>query len=317
MTEIITPSTELVIPEREIITPGWYRDLSNERYHGSAGTSSSQLKTLLEKTPAHLAYGLTHRTEPSPNMALGTAVHSLVLEPDKFDDDIVVQPSDLKKPTSAQMNAAKPSDKTLAQINDWEKFQDACVGRTVITGEQYEKAVLMAERVREIPVLATLLENLVVESSIYGWYRSTDHDDGTEYKQMLKVRPDGIPRGYPILIDLKTCTEGSYSGFHRAMQNFYYHVSAAMYLQMCNDCQELKDEMGVFAFTKFVFICVENTAPYEVSSYELSPEYLDIGKALFRQSVYRLHRAKQDNYPGYEQLRVLDPPGYASKGFIV
>jgi len=317
MNKIITPSTEIIIPEREKFAPGWHLDIENERYHKSDGTSSSQLKTLIEHTPAHLAYGLTHHNEPTANMALGTSVHSLVLEPDKFDDDIAVQPSILKKPTSAQVNAANPSDKTLVQIEAWNDFQKQCAGKTLITEEQYEKAQKMAARVWEEPALALLLEDTIVESSIYGWYRSMDRDDGTEYKQMLKVRPDAIPRGYPLLIDLKTCAEGSYSGFHRAMQNFYYHLSAAMYMQMCNQCQPLLDNLKIHAFTKFVFICIENTAPYEVSSYEISAKYLEIGNSLFRQAVYRLHRAKKDNFPGYEQLRVLEPPSYADKGFIV
>ncbi|HXK56535.1 MAG TPA: hypothetical protein PLZ16_07810, partial [Gammaproteobacteria bacterium] len=63
--------------KRPFIEAGWYRDLSNEAYHGSFGYSSSGLKILIEHTPAHLQYSLAHRSEPTANMALGTAVHTL------------------------------------------------------------------------------------------------------------------------------------------------------------------------------------------------------------------------------------------------
>lgn len=303
MTEIITPSTDIVVTEREQFAPGWYKDISNERYHGSAGTSSSQLKTLMEHTPAHLAYGLMHPTEPTANMALGTAVHSLVLEPDKFNDDIAVMPNINKRTNAGKQELAI--------------FEAENKGKTIISEDQLETAKKMAARVWEHESLKLLFDDIVVESSVYGWYRSMDPDDGEEYRQMLKVRPDAIPRAYPILIDLKTTNDGTYSGFQKSIQNFYYHLSAAMYLQMCNDCKPLLDETGFHAFTKFVFVCIENKPPYEVSSYEMSPEYMEIGKKLFRMAVYRLHRAKAEGFPGFEQLRLIDPPGYANRGFIV
>ena len=47
--------------KRPFIEAGWYRDLSNEAYHGSFGYSSSGLKILIEHTPAHLVYPMAHR----------------------------------------------------------------------------------------------------------------------------------------------------------------------------------------------------------------------------------------------------------------
>lgn len=299
MSEIITP------PKRELIKPGWYKDIPNEDYHRSNGSSSSQVKTLIEQTGAHLEYNRTHPKESTKNMALGTAVHSLVLEPWNFEKDVAVSPDFNKR--SKQGKA------------DFEDFVDASKGKTVITEAQHEVAQIMAKRVHEHPIAGILVQDLIVESSVYQWYNCMDPDDRTEYKEFLKVRPDGISRTHKeVLIDLKTTKDGSYSGFIRSIQDFYYHLSGAMYLEVCNQCKPLLEEIGAFAFTKFIFICVENFAPYEVSVYELSPEYRQLGLVLFRQGLYKLHKARNNDWPGYpEEVRMIEPPSWARRGFIV
>lgn len=76
--------------ERPFYDPGWYCDLSNEEYHGSFGTSSSQLKTLVSRPPAAFAHSLTTESAQTENMKLGTLVHTLILEPEKFEDEYFV-----------------------------------------------------------------------------------------------------------------------------------------------------------------------------------------------------------------------------------
>lgn len=298
-------STEIVVtPKRELIKPGWYLDMDNETYHKGNGTSSSQIKTLMEQTPAHLYYNRYHPKSPTTNMALGTAVHTLVLEPDMFEQDIAVSPEFNKRTNQGKA--------------DFADFKESSKGKTIITEGQYQTAQKMAARVHEDPIASILVQDLIVESSVFQWYHSMDAEDDTQYKELLKVRPDGISRGHPILIDLKTCADGSYTGFIKAIQNFYYHLSAAMYLELCNKCQPLLDETKHFAFTKFVFVCVENFAPYEVSVYELSEEYLNIGKMLFRRGVQELKRGRDNDWPGYpDGVRVLEAPSWASRGHIV
>lgn len=292
------------IRTRPQIAPGWHRDLSNEEYHGSAGYSSSQLKTLIEKTPAHLKHSFGVLREPTDNMNLGTAVHTLVLEPEKFDEEFAV--------------SEKFDGRTKAGKAAKAAFEAESVGRTVITEPQRDKAILMAESVRNHPIAGLLVSDIIAESSVYWWYKSMDPDDDSRYKQMLKVRPDILCRGYPVIADLKTTNDGSYTGFIKSIQNFYYHVSAAMYLEGVNQCKPLLEEMGRMAFNKFVFICVENFEPYLTSVYELSPEYLDIGKLLYRRSLRVLRDGIENDWPAYpDEVRVIEPPGWAQRGFIV
>lgn len=290
--------------ERPFIEPGWYRDLSNEEYHGSYGTSSSQLKTLTEKTPAHLAHGMATPTGPSDAMMLGTAVHTLVLEPGKFENDIAVAPV-LNLRTKAGREAR-------------DTFELENAGKTVITEAQFDQARAMADSVLAHPMAAVLLQDCVVESSIYWWYRSMDPDDDSRYKEMLKVRPDAICRAHPVVIDLKSAIDGSFTGFSKSINNFYYHLSAAMYLEGVNQCKPLLEAMGHFAYPKFVHIVVENREPYLTSVYELSEQYLEIGKVLYRRNLQVLRHARENDWPGYpEEIRVIEPPGWANRFHVV
>ncbi|MCB1902338.1 MAG: PD-(D/E)XK nuclease-like domain-containing protein, partial [Rhodocyclaceae bacterium] len=149
--------------KRPFIEAGWHRDLDNDAYHGSSGWSSSQLKTLIERTPAHLVYNMTHRSEPTANMALGTAVHTLVLEPATFDAEFAVMP--------------KVDKRTKIGKEMFAEFEAASAGKTVIAEDMLAKAQAMADSVRSHPVAGLLLEDVVSESSIYWWYKTMDPDD--------------------------------------------------------------------------------------------------------------------------------------------
>lgn len=298
---------ELEIPEikqRPFIEPGWYKDLTNEQYHGSFGYSSSQIKTLIEQTPAHLRHSFSVQKETTTNMLLGTAVHALVLEPDTFHRDFAI--------------SQKFDGRTTAGKAAKAQFELESAGRTIITEDVFEKAQAMANSVRNHPIAGLLVSDVVTESSVYWWYKSMDADDDTRYKTMVKVRPDILCRNYPVIADIKSTADGSYSGFIKSIQNFYYHVSAAMYLEGVNQCKPLLEEMRHFAYNKFVFICVENFEPYLVSCYELSPEYMDLGKTIYRRAMWTLNTAKDADWPGYpEEVRIIEPPSWAQRGFVV
>ncbi len=292
------------VKQRTQYAPGWYKDLSNEEYHGSAGYSSSKLKMLIEQTPAHLKHSFGVQTEPTENMLLGTAAHALVLEPEKFATEFAVS-----EKFDGRTNAGKAGKAA---------FEASNFGKTIITQATFDKAQAMADSVLTHPIASLLVSDVIAESSVYWWYKSMDADDDSKYKTMVKVRPDALCRAYPVIVDLKTTVDGSYTGFIKSIQNFYYHVSAAMYLEGCNQCKPLLEEMGRMAFNKFVFVCVENTAPYLTSVYELSPEYLEIGKLLYRRALRTLREGHEADWPGYpDEVRVIEPPGWAQRGYVV
>jgi len=232
MSEIITP------PKRELIKPGWYLDIGNDDYHGGFGVSSSRCKIVMEKTLAKYHYEITHHEEKSTDtMALGTAFHTLTLEPDKFDEDIAVRPDSIKQ----------------RRGKEWESFKMEAGKRTIITEDQLKKAKIMATNVREHPVASVLVGDGVKESSIYWWYKSNEWEDDYkgEYKIMCKVRPDFLSSNMPVVIDLKSADDPGETAFLKAMNNYYYHLSGAMYLEGVNQCKELHQKNRSFCLYRF------------------------------------------------------------------
>jgi len=76
--------------------PGIYSnaELSNDEYHGGPGVSSTTLKELISRSPAHcLAMMDGLRRKFSDAMSLGTVIHAAVLEPETFDSLYFVEPS--------------------------------------------------------------------------------------------------------------------------------------------------------------------------------------------------------------------------------
>lgn len=276
------------------LDPGFYRDLSNHDYHVTTKAwSSSWCKKILESSPAKVMWERNNPTPPTESMRLGTAVHSLVLEPEKFDQD-----------------------NQVIQTNYWKDAQEAQKanpGINIISKQQEVAARKMAENVLKHPDLGILFEDGWAETSVYQWYNGIDREDYTPYRTMVKVRPDFISRGHPsIMVDLKSARDASASGFADAVIKYRYDLSAAMYMHTCNSCPELLEALNIPCFTNFIFVVVENTPPYQVAWYELMPDDMDFGRTLYETAMWRLHQAKRKGWPGYKQERqFLELPPYS------
>jgi hypothetical protein len=279
--------------------PGWYRDLSNADYHASQGVSSSRLKMLASKTPAHMIHAMSEPSESTPAQSLGSAVHTMVLEPECVDRDIAVAP---------EINR-----RTKAGKEEYAAFQVESAGKIILSPEQWDTAIKMRDSILAHPMASIFLEDIYAEHSIY-W----DRDITAEHSELLKVRPDGICLSHPVLLDIKTCRDGSYTGFTRAVQNFEYHLSAAMYLEGVNQCSELMGSLPFNKYTSFLFICVENEAPFATSVYDLSSEYLRFGQALYERTLLALAQGRENDWPGYPvEIRTIEPPPWALNFNIV
>lgn len=109
--------------------------------------SFTRLKELAH-SPLALSRYIEKRFEPTVAMVEGQLIDCLLFTPDEFESRFFVMPDDVKKPTKAQLNAAKPSPTTLEQIDKWDRIMESVKGRAIVKAEQVEEASFLANSVR-------------------------------------------------------------------------------------------------------------------------------------------------------------------------
>ena len=250
--------------------------ISNEQYHADPAVSASHLHAVA-KSPYHYwsRYLDPQRlpVEPTAAMRLGTLVHTAVLEPEDL----------LQRYGVCGPRNTKAGKEQAASM--------AAAGIEAVTQSDMALALSMAASVRVHPAASALLAQGKAEQSF--WW-----DDATTGLR-CKCRPDWYHS--TTVVDLKTTTDASPSGFARSIATFRYHVQASHYLS------------GLHGAERFVFIAVEKTAPYAVAVYELDAAALAAGDEL-RQRDMRVIADCQatSEWPGYgDDCQTLSLPSWA------
>jgi len=253
--------------------------MPNADYHESEALSASGAKTIAMKSLAHFKYG---EVKHSPAFDVGTATHTLILEPH------------MKK--SVWCGPATRRGKEWTQLKE-----DAdAEGAVLLTEADYEQANKMAEAVLSNAAAAEYLSgDLVVEASMFA------HD--SIYNVDLRARPDGWRRDIAAVLDVKTTVDPSPEGFARQVANFGYHIQDQFYRRVLT--------LNGVEIDRFIFIAVGKEAPYPVGVYELDWRTLEEGKAAVKYALEQYATAQQTGIwdYGYGSLQTLQIPPYAFK----
>ncbi|EIM2848761.1 PD-(D/E)XK nuclease-like domain-containing protein [Salmonella enterica] len=277
------PEPQSCVPDD--IKPGIYFDITNEAYHAGPGVSKSQLDDIAV-CPAFYQWrkAAPVDTEKTKALDMGTALHCHLLEPDEFKNRFIIAPEFNRRTT-----AGKEEEKA---------FLENCAnsGKTVMTAEEGRKLELMYGSVMAHPGCRALLEaEGKTESSIY-W---TD----TETGELCRIRPDKFLANSPLILDVKKVAD--MSRFSRHVEEFRYHVQAAMY------CEGWKAYSG--ETPKFAFLAVSESidcGKYPVHLYILEDEHFDIGYSLFRRDLNTYHECKSSNKWGWG-FEIIERPYWA------
>jgi PDDEXK-like domain of unknown function (DUF3799) len=275
--------------------PGIYSDIPNNVYHSGAGISKSGLD-LIRKSPMHFRARMDSKNdnEPTAAQAIGTAFHSLLLEPEDFARSYVVKPDNApKRPTSVQRSAKKPSPETIEAIAFWDQFETENAGKIVLDNDENEQLLAMAHSVRNHPAASALLSGApgVAELSCY-W---NDPTTGV----LCRCRPD-YWRADGIIVDLKTTEDASPEGFAKSLVNWRYYVQAPFYLDGIAETIKQSGDPQLTIPETFVFLVVEKKPPYAVAVYVLDRESFDLGRIEYRQDLETFAKCESENvWPGY------------------
>lgn len=234
--------------------------ISSQEYHASNAVGSTTLKKIASKS---LLHAMTQEVKASPSLALGSAIHAAVLEPETFKKDFAVSPKFDKRTKQGKIDSAA--------------FGIENVAKTIID----ESQSLIVEGVRKAiishPIASAMLTGGEAE---YSYFTEIDEVE-------VKCRPDYYLPEQGCLVDLKTCQDASREGFTKACINFGYAIQAAFYLDVFNAANKAD-------IKEFYFVAVETTAPFAVNIFRMGEVELKLGRAQYKEALDLLKKYNSD-----------------------
>lgn len=307
---------------------GIYFNLTAEDYHNDPAVSCSNIKDLLISP---LKYWTNSSLNPNRKQketvakSIGTALHCLLMEKEKFKQDYIVLPkldvdSDFYRTESVKPNFLQ--NFALRKTKDAKTFE--YIGnKTVIKADDFEEIKAAVDSLESQPAAGSLFQDGYAEVSIF-W-----RDEET--RLMCKCRPDYLTPNY--IADYKSIADIEKIG--RDLVGYKYHIQAAYYLEGLNNlrkllrkdmtanqlqdtflkCNQLIQNHPSKDHNNFIFAFQEKEAPYLVRLKTLDQEVLEIGREKFRLGleIYKENIEKygaekwEDNYrrDGEGEIQIL------------
>ena len=234
--------------------------MKHEEYEELPGMNWSRLK-LMDVSPLHF-----HRTPPREEsifLRKGLAVHTLVLEPDEFDEEYMVWPGQRR------------GKMWLEFKEDYE--DDYCI----LTEAEADEARAIANAVLAHDDAMSLLSRGKSEQPLL-W---TDAETGIKCKGRTDYYRDR-------LVDLKTSAFVEVERYSKQCARLLYHCQLAFY----------KDGLvanGASPDMVPAMVVVESSAPYDVVVYDIPDHVINLGRDLYRRLLGRYAECmKSGVWPG-------------------
>jgi hypothetical protein len=275
--------------------PSLVYDMPNALYHSAEMKARFVSKSGLDqiaKSPAHFKWFLSNPTEETPALVFGRAFHTMILEPEKADEEIVTLPD--AWPTKKECGRSIEDQK--------EEFRIIHRGKAMLTPDQMEMARAMAKSVEEHTAAGFLLRREHGNAEVTALWN--DADTGVDCRARFDwLREDGL------IVDLKTTRCAKPEIFEKLAIEHRYHVQAAFYMEAYRRITG-KEPAG------FAFVAVEKEPPYCACVYVSQPDFIRLGTIEYLNNLNTYAECrKSGEYPGYPdvQLVPLSLPAWAAK----
>lgn len=252
-----------------VTEPGIYSGIHIDRYHedicAGPSISSSGLRTIFHKSPAHYFLASPYNTgkdengeplrqfvKPTESMILGRAAHHLLLEETGFRKMYIVRPARL---------LGEPWQGNRTVCKNWIAEHES-KGLIVLKDEQIAVIRGMRDSLAREPLIKAGILRGRVEQSLF------TRDPAT--KIWLKARPDAIPSDADDFADLKTAADVDFESLERAIDDFGYYIQAAVVALCWHALTGRK-------IRSFNLVFVESKAPYCVAIVEIKPSEIERG----------------------------------------
>jgi exodeoxyribonuclease VIII len=250
---------------------GTYEDLPYEEYDTIPAFRSHDLTTALRCPYTWKNKG---PFEETPALIEGRVQHTVFMEHHNFDKEFIIEP--------------KIDKRTKAGKEEYALFMEEVGNRRPISQALYDTCM---ERREVVSAYIPKPEDKVELTVCYIFHG-----------QQFKSRFDWYDGQF--VWDLKTCRDASPRGFISAVNNFNYHLQAALYVHAARS-------LGL-PCEGFKFLAQEKAHPYPYAIYTMSDESLEYGLAKNEQALHKiLESQKNENFApfgleGEQTIRLED-----------
>lgn len=265
------------------------QNMLNEDYH--ADKISISRSGLMDFDRSPYTYWAKHlnpnrpKPEPTSSMILGSAFHTLILEPELFDKNYAVKP----KPMLLKNVGRDQYDRYKGVLEYLENS-----GSIILTEEQWQILMDMEMKLEDNFQATSLIKDARIEHSFF-W-----QDPHSEL--YLKCRPDALQDN--IIVDLKTANDASPRAFQNAIITGGYHLQFAM----MRDAIEILEGRRI---TNFVNIVCETKYPYNMGIYIMDEDAVNQGQLKYKQICLDLKAALAENKWSDYGVQTLGLPKWA------
>lgn len=260
-------------------------------YFALPGVSITHLKEM-RRSPQHYLYLLDHPKDTAP-MRLGTATHTAVLEPERFEQEFV-------------MWSERTPDGALRprRGKDWTRFRHSNAGRKIITADEYLYVMDIQAAVRGN--VARYLESGDPEVTMQ-WMLGDRECKGRVDWLTWQIDSDGnrLNSEHVVIVGLKTARDCRAYQFGAAAARLSYHLQWAWYFD------------GYRALAghtpKMVEIVVESAPPHAIAVYHIPDDVIEQGREEYQKCLDRLTDCERTgHFPGpQEEEEPLSLPTWA------
>ena len=203
-------------------------------YHGTKAISSSLFRTFL-KSKRRFRHAWDDwgkkESESSETFKIGSAFHTLILEPHKYSERYIVA-EDVNRRT-------KEGKAYIQELNK--------LGKDVLSIDDEDMLRSMEASVKKSELAMMYLDGVKTELSA-----RRKLSNGL----IIQCRPDAVKN--ECIIDLKSCADITKFGYE--IYSYGYHIQAAYYYWLLSNIDPEK-----FSESNFYFIAVEKNGPYELA----------------------------------------------------
>lgn len=264
------------VPGMDLPPDCFIQGMPNEVYHALPGISKSGLD-LINRSPAHYKYRAARL--PTRAMEIGTAIHTALLEPDRFQSEYMLLKDVKDRRASEYKQAVKVHGSERVLVS---KEADNVAGM--------QEAVYADPRARELLEapgyceLSAIAGHNRARFDKLGWLPGTDEVFALDVKKTQDARPEA---------------------FARSVANYRYHVQAAYYM-------DVYKQITGHELDAFYFLAVEEDMPHACRVYRLDDEALMIGREEYLRDLDVYHECIDRNeWPAYSSDdEYLSLPGW-------